>query len=201
MLDKNYTTQGTKVVKGLASELAYRQMIGTGENDSNEELSMELHQDQIEIGIHVSRQSRKEQQELLFEDDARRSEAERISSSKAVTTETRYRFLKVLKENIHAKAVTRKGVAESVGVFFLKHPGRESFAGENLSTIALMKLLDTGRETESLQVLHEHLLRFCGLFKELDSRPTLRNIERLWAKRICQQLRFLSLGKAKLTYR
>ena len=177
----------------MVAELSYRRNVGA-EFSAREDICLALSSEQLERESRTKVNIWKSKLLAKVQTIEERSKNEVMTESRASTSETKYRFLEVCTENHRMKAWKM----ENFGDFFLKTPGRNQ-NGMFPAVCVLMRLLDTGVESRSLQLLHAELYKYCRTMgaNRGESDVSLRDIEFRFTRSICNQLRSLERGRTK----
>ena len=195
MLEKNYLQECSKQIMGMAAEINYRIEMGCGEDFEVEKgVVLKIPDYQLEREKRMKKLKCEEVLAVKLKNIEEKSKGERRTVSRASTSETKFRFLEVIVENWDKMATEEANYAQ----FFLVNSGRNQYPFHP-PLKALMRLLDTADESESLHLLHSELFQYArvrGVSLE-DPKPSLRDVEMSFSRSLCSQLRNLERGKTQ----
>ena len=215
VLDRHYVSPAMKQAMGIVSELVYLEEVtgvqytsvgGGGVPDGTWTDPVQTER-QMEVAMAV--RNRRLRDRVSQQEEA--DKAMQKTKLRQVTGDTRYHILKGVVENLNTPLVTVNNKMETFGEFFLVNVKRNqinlksSTKKKEVATRAVMRLLDTSRETTSTHVLQEHFLEYVKtLSQEICMDPEadeaedigrpiqLRQIEHKWSQKVVEVLRKLA---------
>ena len=183
----------------MVTELQYRLDIGvSNEFEAGENISLEIPEDQRdrERRLKVDRWRKDLIGRIKLIEE--RSREEKLVGGRAASSEAKYRFIELVKENWSKKALREENYAD----FFLKCPSRNQH--DCVPAVkALMRLLDTAEETRALQIVQAELYRYCriSVLRTGVQELSVRDLEQVFTKSLCNQLRAMERGQTQLNLR